>query len=61
MHPTGERLDDDCVVFSRPLGTASQLAAATLAEPPPDYPPFIDLDDPKYGVSDDDDEAVGFG
>ncbi len=49
-HPTGERMDDECVVFrDQPVPVA-------------DYPPFIDLDDPVFGVNDDDhDEAVGFG
>jgi len=49
VHPTGERLDDDCVVFSPPPDTAAQVAAATPASPIRDYPPFIDLDDPVYG------------
>ncbi len=57
VHPTGERMDDDCVVFSPPPGTAAQVAAATLASPIRDYPPFIDLDDPVYGVADDDPDA----
>ncbi len=56
-HPTGERLDDNCVVFSPPPGTAGQVAAATLASPARDYPPFIDLDDPVYGVADDEPDA----
>ncbi len=63
-HPTGERLDDACVVFPDPppatAPTAAEVAAAALAEPVRDYPPFIDLDDPVYGVTDDDD-VVGFG
>ncbi len=57
VHPTGERLDDDCVVFSPPPGTAAEVAAATLASPIRDYPPFIDLDDPAYGVADDEPDA----
>ncbi len=59
VHPTGERLDDDCVVFSPPPGTAAEVAAATLAGPIRDYPPFIDLDDPVYGIADD--NVVGLG
>jgi len=47
-HPTGERMDDECVVFSDP------------PVPVADYPPFVDLDDPVFGVQDED-EAVGFG
>jgi len=46
VHPTGERMDDDCVVFSPPPGTAAQVAAANLVGPVRDYPSFIDLDDP---------------
>ncbi len=57
VHPTGEHLDDDCVVFSPPPGTAAQVAAAALASPVRDYPPFIDLDDPVYGVADDEPDA----
>ncbi|MCA1656568.1 MAG: HNH endonuclease, partial [Actinobacteria bacterium] len=67
VHPTGERLDDDCVVFSDPpvpataTATAAEVAAATLASPIRDYPPFVDLDDPVFGVHADEDEVVGFG
>ncbi len=50
VHPSGERMDDECVVFRDPPG------------PVPDYPLFVDLDDPVFGVAEqDDDEAVGFG
>jgi len=64
-HPTGERLDDRWIDFARPSdapATAGEAAAATLARPPiaepepgsaeRDYPPFIDLDDPIYGLDD---------
>jgi hypothetical protein len=37
-----------------PLPPPAEVAAATLAEPARDYPAFIDLDDPSYGVVDDD-------
>ncbi len=57
VHPTGERLDDDCVVFSPPPGTAAQVAAATLASPVRDYPPFIDLDDPMFRVNEEEPDA----
>jgi len=50
-------MDEDCVVFSPPPGTAAQVAAATLASPARDYPPFIDLDDPVYGVADDEPDS----
>ncbi len=59
VHPTGERLDDDCVVFSPSPGTAAEVAAATLASPARDYPPFVDLDDPVFGVNEDDDADLG--
>jgi len=49
-HPTGERMDDECVVFRDP------------PVPVAGYPPFVDLDDPVFGITDaDDDVAVGFG
>jgi len=61
-HPTGERLDDRWVDFSPPPGMAAAGAAAALArpvrvvdQPVADYPPCIKLDDPIYGVQDDDD------
>ncbi len=59
-HPSGERMDDECVVFSEPAGTPAQVAAAALASPAQDYPDCIDLDDPVYGADDDEDE-VRFG
>ncbi len=59
MHPAGECMDGDCVLFSPPPGTA-EVAAASLAEPAYPYPPFVDLDDPKFGATDDDD-IVRFG
>jgi len=55
VHPTGERMDDECVVFRDPPATKAEVA---LADPARDYPPFVDLDDPVFGV--DDDEVVGF-
>jgi len=61
VHPSGERMDDDCVVFRDPPATSVEVAAPTLAGPARDYPPFVDLDDPAFGVADDDDAAVGFG
>jgi len=72
-HPTGERLDDRWIDFARPSdapATAGEAAAASLARPPiaepespeRDYPSFIDLDDPIYGLDEDDDkDDVGFG
>ncbi|MDQ6797192.1 MAG: hypothetical protein M3011_04040, partial [Actinomycetota bacterium] len=56
VHPTGERMDDECVVFRDPPATKAEMA---LADPARDYPPFVDLDDPVFGV--DEDEAAGFG
>ncbi len=58
VHPTGERMDDECVVFRDPSGTTAEVA---LASPARDYPPFVDLDDPVFGVTDDDDIAIGSG
>ena len=66
-HPTGEHLDPHCVVFAPPPGTTpatATIAAAALPSPAcawsdhpeRDYPPFIDLDDPVYGVQDEPDE-----
>jgi len=55
IHPSGERMDDDCVVFRDPPATSAEVAAATLAAPAHDYPVFVDLDDPVFGVADDDD------
>jgi len=64
-HPTGERLDDRWIDFARPPVAASEAAASSLARPPlslaepgpesaeRDYPAFIDLDDPIYGLEDD--------
>jgi len=72
-HPTGERLDDRWIDFARPPdapATAGEAAAASLARPPiaeaepaspeRDYPSVIDLDDPIYGLDEDDGE-VWFG
>jgi len=48
-------MDDECVVFRDPPATKAEVA---LADPARDYPPFVDLDDPVFGV--DEDEVVGF-
>jgi len=59
-HPTGERLDDRWIDFATPPATppASSVAAAPSSARPHlgqerDYPEFIDLDDPIYGLEDD--------
>jgi len=49
-------MDDECVVFRDPPATTGEV---TPAGPARDYPPFVDLDDPVFGVTDDD--VVGFG
>jgi len=59
VHPSGERRVADCVVFRDPPATSAEGAAATLAAPAHDYPVFVDLDDPVFGVTDDDDIAFG--
>jgi len=52
VHPSGERVNDECVVFSPPPGTATKVAAAAaLASPARDYLPFVDLADPAFGVA----------
>jgi hypothetical protein len=57
-HPTGERLDDRWVDFARPSERCVSPSPVTTAAPPVrsplrDYLAFIDLDDPVYGVNED--------
>jgi hypothetical protein len=58
-HPTGERLDDRWVDFARPSERPATPAAPATPparptwSPERDYPAFIDLDDPVYGVDED--------
>ncbi len=40
VHPSGERINDECVVFSPPPGATAKAAAAALANPARDYPPY---------------------
>jgi len=63
-HPTGERLDDRWIDFATPPAapaTAGEAATPSSARPPldqeRDYPEFINLDDPIYGLQDDDLDA----